>query len=89
MSIISKVDEKVKHVISLLSDSYTEEEFLSKFKKIYPDDYKKCMDKFLKEERNTKPGKSHPMQHPDHHIKAALRSYLSRIEQKSNQDKKS
>ena len=87
MSIISKVDEKVKHVISLLSDSYTEEEFLSKFKKIYPDDYKKCMAKFLKEERHTKPGKSHPMQHPDHHIKAALRSYLSRTKLLSKREK--
>lgn len=88
MSVISKVDEKVKHVISLLSDSYTEDEFLSQFKLIYPEEYKKCMAKFLKEERNTKPGKSHPMQYPDHHIKAALRSYLSRTKQQSNKDKK-
>lgn len=89
MSVIPKVDEKVKHVISLLSETYTEDEFLSKFKVNYPDDYKKCMAKFLKEERNTKPGKSHPMQHPDHHIKAALRSYLSRTKLKSNQVNKS
>ena len=85
MSVISKVDEKVKHVISLLSDTYTEDEFLSKFKIIYPKDYEKCMAKFLTEERSTKPGKSHPMQHPDHHIKAALRSYLSRTKIQSNQ----
>lgn len=78
MSVISKVDEKVKHVISLLSEPYTEDDFLSKFKIIYPKDYTKCMAKFLKEERSTKPGKSHPMQHPNLHIKAALRSYLSR-----------
>ena len=89
MSVISKVDEKVKYVISLLSDDYTEEEFLSIFKETYPADYKKCMAKFLKEERNTKLGKSHPMQHPDHHIKAALRSYLSRTKQQSNQNNKS
>lgn len=78
MSVISKVDEKVAHVINMLSENYTEEEFLSCFKTIYPNDYEKCMRKFIKEERNTKPGKSHPMQHPDHHIKAALHSYLSR-----------
>lgn len=89
MSVISKVDEKVKHVISLLSDPYSDEEFLSLFKTIYPKDYEKCMAKFVKEERSTKPGKSHPMQHPDHHIKAALRSYLSRTKLKFNQNKKS
>lgn len=88
MSVISKVDEKVKHVISLLSDAYTEDDFLSKFKIIYPEDYKKCKTKFLKEERRAKPGKSHPMQHPNHHIKAALRSYLSRTKLQSNQVKK-
>ena len=86
MSIISKVDEKVKNIISLLSNSYTEEEFLSEFKMIYPEDYKKCMAKFLKEERKTKPGKTHPMQHPDHHIKSALRSYLSRNQQQTNKE---
>lgn len=88
MSIISKVDEKVAHVISMLPDHYTEEVFLSHFKTTYPNDYDKCMKKFIKEERNTKPGKSHPMQHPDHHIKAALRSYLSRKQKNNNQTKK-
>lgn len=78
MSVILKVDEKVGHVISLLPEGYSENEFLDKFKEIYPEDYSKCMKKFLTEERKTKPGKTHPMQHPDHHIKSALRSYLSR-----------
>lgn len=78
MSIILKVDEKVENVISILPASYSEDDFLYKFKTLYPKDYQKCWAKYLKEERNTKPGKHHPMQHPDHHIKAALRSYLSR-----------
>ena len=88
MSVITKVDEKVAHVISLLKDTYTEDDFLIRFKSIYAKDYDKCMLRFIKEERNTKPGKSHPMQHPDHHIKAALRSYLSRTKRNNNQDKK-
>lgn len=86
MSVILKVDEKVKHIIGLLPQGYKEEEFVSKFKQIYPKDYNKCMAKFLKEERKTKPGKSHPMQHPNQHIKAALRSYLSRTKHSSNQE---
>ncbi len=78
MSIISKVDEKVQHVLSILPQDYGEKEFLEKFIATYPGDYRKCWNKYLKEELHTKPGKSHPMQHPDRHIKNALKSYLSR-----------
>ena len=78
MSVISKVDEKVEHIISLLPEEYNEKDFLNKFIATYPDDYRKCWNRFLKEEVRTKPGKSHPMQHPDKHIKNALKSYLSR-----------
>lgn len=78
MSVILKVDEKVRNVISMLPEGFFENEFIKKFKEIYPEDYSKCMKRFLDEERHTKKGKTHPMQHPDHHIKAALHSYLSR-----------
>lgn len=78
MSVILKVDEKVAHVLSLLPENYVEKDFLDKFIATYPGDYRKCWNKYLKEEHNTKPGKTHPMQHPDKHIKNALKSYLSR-----------
>lgn len=78
MSVITDVDEKVAHILSLLPENYTEKGFLDKFVATYPGDYRKCWNKYLKEERNTKPGKPHPMQHPDKHIKNALKSYLSR-----------
>ncbi len=78
MSVILKVDEKVQNIISILPDNYSEKDFLEKFIATYPADYKKCWDRFLKEERQTKVGKSHPMQHPDKHIINALKSYLSR-----------
>ena len=78
MSVIINVDKKVEDIISMLSEGYTEEDFLKKFREVYPKDYDKCMKRFLDEERRTKPGKTHPMRHPDHHIKSALRSYLSR-----------
>ena len=45
---------------------------------MYPKDYERCRKKFLVEESKTKPGKTHPMQNPEKHIKNALRSYLSR-----------
>lgn len=78
MSVIKKVDEKVAEIITGLPLGYSDEQFLLAFKEIYPSDYKKCMDKYLEEERKTKPGKTHPMQYPDKHIISALHSYLSR-----------
>lgn len=78
MSVILKVDEKVKLVIEMLSEDYSEDDFYEKFVDMYPKDYEKCMKRFLAEERKTKPGKAHPMQHPKKHIINALKSYLSR-----------
>ena len=78
MSVIINVDDKVEYVLSQLEGSYSEDEFLTKFKETYPNDYQKCWKRFLSEEKKTKSGKPHPMQHPDKHIKNALKSYLSR-----------
>lgn len=78
MSVILKVDEKVAQILSMLPENYSEKDFLEKFIATYPNDYRKCWNRFLKEVVKTKPGKSHPMQHPDKHIKNALKSYLSR-----------
>ena len=78
MSVILKVDEKVKCIIESLPEGHTDSDFLAKFKETYPEDYEKCWKKFRKEERMTKPGKTHPMQHPDKHIVNALHSYVSR-----------
>lgn len=78
MSVIIKVDEKVRNIISLLPQNYSQKEFLEKFIATYPADYRKCWNKYMIEELKTKPGKSHPMQHPDKHIVNALKSFLSR-----------
>ncbi len=87
MSVILKVDEKVQNIISLLPENYSEKDFLEKFIATYPADYRKCWNRYLKEERQTKPGKSHPMQHPDKHIINALKSYLSRTSKNNNYEK--
>lgn len=78
MSVILKIDEKVKAIIDLLPEGYSENDFYEKFVEVYPKDYEKCRKVFLAEERQTKPGKTHPMQDPEKHIKNALKSYQSR-----------
>lgn len=78
MSVILKVDEKVKTVIEDLSGNCTDDNFLARFKEMYPADYERCWKRFRAEEQKTKPGTPHPMQHPDRHVVNALHSYLSR-----------
>ena len=46
MSVILKVDEKVQKILSILPENYSEDEFLTLFKKEYPKDYEKCMKHF-------------------------------------------
>ncbi len=78
MSVIKKVDEKVAIVIATLPEDYTDKDFVSAFREMYPADYDRSMNKYLSEERKTKPGKRHPMQYPNKHIISALHSYISR-----------
>lgn len=78
MSIITKVDEKIESVINTLPDNYQFPDFYYKFISMYPKDYEKCRNKFLKEELASNGGR-HPMQHPKKHLQAALNSYLSRL----------
>lgn len=77
MSVITKVDEKIASVISTLPIGYQFADFYYKFIGMYPKDYEKCWNKFLKEELASN-GRRHPMQHPKKHLQAALKSYLSR-----------
>ena len=42
MSVILKVDEKVKSIIDKLPEGYSDDDFLDAFKKEYPKDYQKC-----------------------------------------------
>lgn len=78
MSVILKVYEKIEAVINALPDNYQFEEFYCKFISMYPRDYEKCWNRFLKEELASN-GRRHPMQHPKKHLRAALNSHLSRL----------
>lgn len=67
MAVFSKKEEKVNAIFEAMENINDKQEFKNKFKAMYPDDWNKVKvkAKFNKEERDTKPGKNHPMPHPD------------------------
>lgn len=68
MAVIIKKDEKVTSVMDAMIDKDSIQEFKDKFKEMYPEDWSKINKTYNKEERNTKPGKTHPMPHPEKYL---------------------
>ena len=76
MAVITKKDEKISAVVNLLTEEYSEDEFVDKFKEQYPKDWDKIVKSYHDHERRTKPGKSHPMPEPKQYLKNALKVWL-------------
>lgn len=72
MSVIVKKDEKISVVASSLSESFSPDEFVSKFQELYPKDWGKVEKCYREHQRNTKPDKTHPMPEPTQYLKNAL-----------------
>ena len=64
-AVVVKKEEKIEAVFQALGENVSEENFVSKFKEMYPKDWQRVVSNYEKEERKTKPGKSHPMPSPD------------------------
>ncbi len=72
MTVIAKKDEKISATAATLGENFSPEEFVEKFKELHPKDWERIERNFRKHERDTKPGKSHPMPEPSQYIKNAL-----------------
>lgn len=68
-ALVVKKEEKVAAVFAALGENTTETAFVEKFKEMYPKDWERIKAKYSEEERKTKPGKIHPMPHPDVYMK--------------------
>ena len=68
-SLIVKREAKIKAVFDILGDEVTEELFIKKFKEMFAGDWLRIKAKYAKEERDTKPGKKHPMPKPDTYMR--------------------
>lgn len=78
MATITKKDEKVEAAVSALYENFTQDEFIEKFIELYPKDWEKIEKSYRKHERDTKPGKTHPMPEPRQYLKNALNTWGSK-----------
>lgn len=84
MAVITKKNEKISAIASLLDNGYSEDEFVDKFKEQYPKDWDKIVKSYKEHERKTKPGKTHPMPEPKQYLKNALKVWLKASRKTSN-----
>jgi len=76
MAVITKKDEKITAAVEQLGGSRSPEDFVEKFKELYPKDWVKIGKSYHDHERKTKPGKSHPMPEPNQYLKNAFSVWL-------------
>ena len=72
MAVLIKKDEKIKTTTSLLTDNFSEKDFIEKFKEQYPKDWAKLQKAYADHIRDTKQGKPVPMPKPEQYLKNAL-----------------
>jgi len=72
VSVILKKSEKVAAVVATLPQRFTFDDFLLAFQAQHQKDWAKVVREYQKHEKNTKPGKSHPMPEPAQYLRNAL-----------------
>jgi len=78
MALVLKKEEKLQNTIDMLDNSYTKDEFVEKFKELYPKDWSKIVKNYQKHERKTKEGKTHPMPEPKQYVLNMLNVWLKK-----------
>lgn len=79
MTVVVKKEEKVAKVFEALGDTRSETDFIQKFIEMYPKDWERINKVYQEEERNTKPGKSHPMPHPNVYMRNMYKNAIKKI----------
>ena len=69
MAVIVKKEEKVNKIFDIMANVHDEQEFKDKFKQMYPDDWKRIISTYNKEERRDVKGKGHPMPQPEIYLR--------------------
>lgn len=80
MSVILKKDQKVGNVIAGLGEGFTEENFISSFKEMYPKDWNRIEKTYQHHLRKAKPGQKIPMPNPRQYLVNALKVWQGKFE---------
>ncbi len=78
MAVILKKDEKIQSVVEALPAGYTQDEFIDQFVGMHPKDWDRIQKNYRDHERQTRPGKSHPMPEPRKYLLNALNAWLKK-----------
>ena len=82
MPVILKKDEKVRETIATLPAKYTRDEFIDKFKALYPADWDKIEKSDKAHRESIKLGKINPMPSAEQYLVNALNVWLKKSSQK-------
>lgn len=72
MAVIAKKDEKVAEVVAQLQPEFSPEEFIGKFKQLFPKEWTKIERAYSDHLRKAKPGQKIPMPKPEQYLINAL-----------------
>lgn len=75
MTVITKKDEKIQATAEALDQGFSQEQFIEKFKELFPKDWLRIEKNYQDHERKTKLGKSHPMPEPNQYLRNALKAW--------------
>jgi len=74
--IVLKKSEKLKAVGAALPAGSTASAFAAEFKKMYPKDWENIVHRYNQHQRQTKPGKTHPMAEPEKYLMNMVKNFL-------------
>ena len=75
--LILKKEQKFKIILESLVEP-SEQDFINKFKELYPEDWRKIIKRYNEHERLKKPEKSHPMPHPEKYLSNAYKTFMKK-----------
>ena len=74
--IVLKKAEKLGAVNAALPTGSSPEDFVAKFQEMYPEDWSNITRRYKTHERNTPPGKGHPMPEPTQYLLNMVKNFI-------------
>lgn len=71
-------DEKLEAVGAVLPSGSPPESYATKFQEMYPEDWDKIVRRYNQHERQTPPGKTHPMPEPKQYLLNMVNNFLAK-----------